>query len=116
VRARDSARNGDGQRRCSGRRSDCGDSGHTSINTDACLDIPLELEGGFAGANYGLMRQGVAVGVRPHRTLALLLFGAQAALVGALKFKSRPPSCSPGSRASAATAGGETWLDLFRLM
>ena len=44
-----------------------------------------ELEGGFASVISGIMRQGVAEGILPNRPLPLLLFGAQAALVGALK-------------------------------
>lgn len=44
-----------------------------------------ELEGGFASVISGIVRQGVAEGILPNRPLPLLLFGAQAALVGALK-------------------------------
>jgi len=44
-----------------------------------------ELGAGFAEVIAAIVRQGVVDGVLPNRPMPLLLFGAQAALVGALK-------------------------------
>lgn len=44
-----------------------------------------EIEAGFAGTIHGIVTQGIREGLLPARPIPLLLFGAQAALVGALK-------------------------------
>jgi AcrR family transcriptional regulator len=44
-----------------------------------------ELEAGFAAVIHGIVKQGIREGFLPDRPDSLLLFGAQAALVGALK-------------------------------
>jgi len=44
-----------------------------------------ELETGFAAVIHDVVKQGIAEGVLSNRPIPLLLFGAQAALVGALK-------------------------------
>ena len=44
-----------------------------------------ELETRFTGVIHDIVRQGIAEGTLPNRPIPLLLFGAQSALVGALK-------------------------------
>jgi AcrR family transcriptional regulator len=43
------------------------------------------VDAGFAGVIHGIARKGVAARLLPNRPLPLMLFGAQAALTGALK-------------------------------
>jgi AcrR family transcriptional regulator len=52
---------------------------------DAARRQMQELEAGFAAVIQEIVKQGIAEGLLPNRPVPLVLFGAQAALVGALK-------------------------------